>query len=128
MIIGKRDTDGTKSALIEGEFGYDQQGADRGRVYIGTNIGNVPLAKLSELELRADKYLASQNIAGMIYDVDGNLTKIRYTVDSDIDYEVFSYSSGDLSGIAHYIGTVLKGNSVLNYTDGNLSSVIFTEV
>ena len=42
--------------------------------------------------------------------------------------EVFSYSGGDLSGIAHYVGGILKGNSVLLYTDGDLSSVVFTEV
>ena len=76
---------------------------------------------------RADKYLASQNIASMVY-TNGDLTKIQYKNATDVDYEVFTYSGGDLSGIAHYVGGILKGNSVLLYTDGDLSSVIFTEV
>ena len=76
---------------------------------------------------RADKYLASQNIAKMSY-TNGDLTKIQYKNATDVDYEVFSYGNGDLSGIAHYIGGILKGNSVLLYTDGDLSSVVFTEV
>ena len=76
---------------------------------------------------RADKYLASQNIANMVY-TDGDLTKIQYKNATDVDYEIFSYSGGDLSGIAHYVGGILKGNSVLLYTDGDLSSVVFTEV
>ena len=76
---------------------------------------------------RADKYLASQNIANMSY-TNGDLTKIQYKNTTDVDYEVFSYSGGYLSGIAHYVGGILKGNSVLLYTDGDLSSVLFTEV
>ena len=85
-------------------------------------------AKLADSNLtRADKYLSSQNIANMVY-TNGDLTKIQYKNATDVDYEVFSYSGGDLSGIAHYVGGILKGNSVLLYTDGDLSSVVFTEV
>ena len=77
--------------------------------------------------LRADRYLALQDIANMVY-TSGDLTKIQYNNATDVDYEVFTYSGGDLSGIAHYVGGILKGNSVLLYTDGYLSSVIFTGV
>ena len=121
-------------------FGLDNcpAGGDIGRVYIGTGSENIPLAKkadvlaidakLADANLtRADKYLAAQNIANMSY-TDGDLTKIQYKNATDVDYEVFSYSGGDLSGIAHYVGGILKGNSVLLYTDGDLSSVVFTEV
>lgn len=52
-IINKRDTDGIKGTLAEGEFGYDAQGADRGRVYVGTNLGNSALAKKSEVDSKA---------------------------------------------------------------------------
>lgn len=76
---------------------------------------------------RADKYLASQNIVNMYY-TNGDLTKIRYRVNSDTDYEVFTYTGGELSKIAHYIGGVLKGNSVLSYASGELKSVVFTAV
>lgn len=77
--------------------------------------------------LRADKYLAAQNIANMSY-TNGDLTKIQYKNATDVDYEVFSYSGGDLRGIAHYVGGILKGNSALLYTDGDLTSIVFTEV
>ena len=77
--------------------------------------------------LRADKYLAAQNIAQMIYS-GGDLTKIQYNNQTDVDYELFGYTAGDLTSISHYIGGVLKGTSALVYTDGDLTSVIFTEV
>ena len=35
-IITKVDTDGTKADLPKGEFGYDDQGSDIGRAWIGT--------------------------------------------------------------------------------------------
>ena len=95
--------------------------------YVRNEVGIVESVVAGANLARADKYLASQNIANMVY-TDGDLTKIQYKNATDVDYEVFSYSSGDLSGIAHYVGGILKGNSVLLYTDGDLSSVVFTEV
>lgn len=140
MRITKQDTNGVKPLLQTGELGYDNYpaGGDSGRVYVGTGNMNIPLAKQVEILAvegvvaganltRADKYLASQNIAKMVY-ANGDLIKIQYKNATDVDYEVFSYSGGDLSGIAHYVGGILKGNSVLLYTDGDLSSVVFTEV
>lgn len=76
--------------------------------------------------LRADKYLAAQNIANMIY-TNGDLTKIRYKVDSDTDYETLSYTNGNLATIEHYISTVLKGTTTLSYGAGNLVSAVFVE-
>lgn len=76
---------------------------------------------------RADKYLSALNIANMVY-TGSDLTKIQYTAAVDNDYEVLSYSSGNLVGIAHYIGTVLKGNTVLTYSSGSLVSSVFTGV
>jgi hypothetical protein len=49
-FINKQDTNGSKAALLEGELGYDKQGGDRGRVYVGTNVGNIGLAKKSEAD------------------------------------------------------------------------------
>jgi len=76
---------------------------------------------------RADKYLASQNIVNMIYS-SGNLVKIQYNNPTDVDYEVLSYSSGALVGVAHLVGGVLKGNTILSYTNGTLISSVFTGV
>ena len=76
---------------------------------------------------RADKVLASKDVANLIYS-DGNFVKIRYTIDDDVDYEVLTYSGEDLTNVAHYLGGVLQGNTVLTYSDGNLVSSIFVGV
>ena len=76
--------------------------------------------------LRADKYLASQNIANMVYTA-GDLTKIQYNNATDVDYETLTYTSGSLTSINHYVNSVLAGTSTLSYTAGALTSVIFEE-
>ena len=77
--------------------------------------------------LRADKYLAAQNIANMIY-ITGNLTKIQYNTATDVNYEVLTYGVDGLSNVAHYINSVLVGNTVLTYAAGDLVSAVFTGV
>lgn len=76
---------------------------------------------------RADKYLAAQNIANMLYS-SGNLVKIQYNTATDVDYEVLSYSSGKLVGVAHFVDGVLKGNTVLSYSGDTLIAAVFTGV
>ena len=103
------------------------------RYYTETEVNAALALKVDDTEiasvnlLRADKYLAAQNIANMSY-TDGNLTKIQYNDALDIDYEVFAYTSGNLSSIQHYVGSVLKGTTTLSYTSGNLISAIFVGV
>lgn len=103
------------------------------RYYTETEVNNALALKVDDTEiasvnlLRADKYLAAQNIANMSY-TDGNLTKIQYNDALDIDYEVFAYTSGNLSSIQHYVGSVLKGTTTLSYSGGNLISAIFVGV
>ena len=77
--------------------------------------------------LRADRYLALQNIANMVY-TSGDLTKIQYNNATDVDYEVFAYGSGNLTSIKHYVGSVLRGTTTLSYTSGNLVSAVFVGV
>ena len=76
---------------------------------------------------RADKVLASKDVANMIYSA-GNLVKIRYTADTDVDYEVLTYSGSDLVNVAHYVDSVFKGDTVLTYSGGELVSSIFVGV
>ena len=103
------------------------------RYYTETEVNAALALKVDDTEiasvnlLRADKYLAAQNIANMSY-TDGNLTKIQYNDALDIDYEVFAYTSGNLSSIQHYVGSVLRGTTTLSYTSGNLVSAIFVGV
>lgn len=78
---------------------------------------------------RADKYLASQNVVNMGYNVDGKLAKVQYNNPIDDDYEVLSYNAeGKLSNVAHYVATVLKGNTVLSYSNGKLVSAPYTAI
>ena len=77
--------------------------------------------------LRADKYLAAQNIANMLY-TSGDLTKIRYKNNTDVDYETLGYTSGNLTSINHYVGGVLQGTTTLSYSGGNLVSAVFVAV
>lgn len=70
--------------------------------------------------LRADKYLAGQNIANMVY-TSGDLTKIQYKNATDVDYEVLNYTSGNLTSINHYTSSVLRGTTTLSYSSGNPS-------
>ena len=76
---------------------------------------------------RADKYLAAQNIANMLYTGE-DLTKIQYNTATDTDYEVLTYGVDGLSNVAHYVDSVLAGNTVLTYTTGELTSAVFTGV
>lgn len=48
--INKKDTNGTKPLLQEGELGYDKYpaGGDEGRVYVGTGSENIAIAKKSK--------------------------------------------------------------------------------
>jgi len=78
--------------------------------------------------LRADKYLAAQNVTKMIYDANKKLTKVQYNNATDVDYEVLSYTDGKLTNVAHYVGSVLKGNTVLTYVSGSLDSAPFVAV
>jgi hypothetical protein len=77
--------------------------------------------------IRADKYLAAQNIANMLY-TSGDLTKIRYKNNTDVDYEVLGYTSGNLTTIQHFVTSVLRGTTTLSYSGGNLVSAVFVAV
>lgn len=92
------------------------------------NAAKVDLSVFNSANLnRADKYLAAQNIANMLY-TNGDLKKIRYKNNTDVDYEVLSYVSGNLSTIQHFVSSVLKGTTTLSYSGGNLVSAVFVAV
>lgn len=107
--------------------------ANQNNTYTKTEVDNALALKVDDTEiasvnlLRADKYLANQNIVNMLY-TDGDLTKIRYKNDTDVDYETLSYTSGNLTSINHYVGSILKGTTTLSYAGGNLVSAIFVGV
>jgi len=62
-VITRKDSDGIKSLLLEGELGYDKHvaGGDVGRVYVGTGATNIALAKKAEAD--AAKTTADTHIA-----------------------------------------------------------------
>ena len=105
------------------------------RYYTETEV-NVALAlKVDDTEiasvnlLRADKYLAAQAVANMLYSAEGKLSKVQYNNATDVNYEVLTYNlDKKLSNVAHYTASILRGNTVLSYSDGKLVSAIYTEV
>ena len=79
--------------------------------------------------LRADKYLAAQNVVNMEYNVVGKLSKVQYNSAIDENYEVLTYNGeGKLSNVAHYVDAILKGNTVLSYTNGKLTASPYVAV
>ena len=79
--------------------------------------------------LRADKYLAAQAVANMVYNGSGKLSKVQYNNATDVDYEVLTYNvDGKLSNVAHYTTSTLRGNTVLSYSAGKLVSAIYIGV
>ena len=78
--------------------------------------------------LRADRWLASQNVVNMIY-TSGKLSKVRYNTDTDVNYEILTYDvGGKLINVAHYVDSILKGNTVLTRSAGRLQSAPFIAV
>ena len=77
--------------------------------------------------VRADKYLAVQNIANMVY-TNGDLAKIQYNAATDVNYETLGYTLGNLTTINHYIGSTLRGTTTLTYSSGSLASAVFVGV
>ena len=75
-----------------------------------------------------DKYLAYQSISNILYDSRDNPIKIRYNNNTDVDYEVLTYSGDILTTIQHYINSVLRGTTTLSYSGENLISAIFVGV
>ena len=96
-------------------------------ILLDTKVDDSEIASVNLL--RADKYLASQNVVNMEYNAEGKLAKVQYNNPIDDDYEVLSYNAeGKLSNVAHYIATVLKGNTVLSYSNGKLVSAPYTSI
>ena len=92
--------------------------------------GKVDDSEISSVNLlRADKYLAAQNVVNMEYNVVGKLSKVQYNNAIDENFEVLTYNGeGKLSNVAHYVDAVLKGNTVLSYTNGKLTAAPYVAV
>lgn len=114
--------DGTASELVAANV-QDAIDEVEGRVDVVEGV-------ISETNLtRADRYLVAQSVVKMIYNPAGKLSKVRYNNDTDVDYEVLTYNlEGKLANVAHYVDSVLKGNTVLSYVNGKLVSAPFTAV
>ena len=127
--------DTTGSVSIDGSANVSMSVVvvDDSHNHVISNIDNLQTALDAKVDdsdiesvnlLRADKYLAAQNIANMVYTA-GDLTKIQYNNATDVNYEVLSYTSGNLTSINHYTTGVLRGTTTLSYSSGNLVSAIF---
>ena len=73
--------------------------------------------------------MASQNVVKMIYNLEGKLSKVRYNEDTDVDYEVLTRNlEGKLSNVAHYVDSILRGNTTLSYENGKLVAAPYIAV
>jgi hypothetical protein len=81
--INRKDSNGVKSLLAEGELGLDTTGSDDGRIGVGTATGNVLLAKKDEIDALATE---KQSILAEGAFVDGDKTKLDGTeITSQLD-------------------------------------------
>ena len=103
--------------------------------YTKTEVNNSLALKVDDSDiasvnlLRADKYLAAQNVVNIVYNAIDKPIKVQYNNATDVDYEVLSYNGANkLINVAHYVSSILKGNTVLTYSSGKLISAPFTAV
>ena len=92
--IKKRDTDGVKPLLLEGEFGFDAYpaGGDVGRVYIGTGTENIALARKDEVANEVANGAVGGGTDRVFYENDQIVTT-SYTITAGKN----AMSAGDIS-------------------------------
>ena len=117
----------TETELLNGSLDVRYYTESETDVLLDTKVDDSEIASVNLL--RADKYLASQNVVNMEYNVEGKLAKVQYNNAIDENYEVLSYNvDGKLSNVAHYVDTILKGNTELSYSGGKLIAAPYVAV
>ena len=125
---GNLTSTNVQAALVELQVDVDNRYTKaQADVLLAGKVDDSEIASVNLL--RADKYLAAQNVVNMSYNLNSKLEKVQYNNSTDVDYEVLTYNvDGKLSSVAHYVGGVLQGNTVLSYSNGKLISAPFTAV
>ena len=139
--INKKDTDGNKALLQEGELGYDNypDGGDVGRVYVGKGDENIPLAKKSEVDTAqttADTHINRIDNPHSVTKLQVGLGNVDNT--ADIDKPVSTAQQSALNSKADKATTYTKTEidtklaeqddaSEINY-DGAVSELVATNV
>ena len=125
--VGTNSTQVATTAFVNAEIANDTYSKSQIDTALGLKVDDTEIASVNLL--RADKYLAAQSVANMVYNLEGKLTKVQYNNATDVDYEVLTYDgNGKLSNVAHYTTSVLRGNTVSSYSAGKLVSAIYTGV
>ena len=125
--VGTNSTQVATTAFVNAEIANDTYSKSQIDTALGLKVDDTEIASVNLF--RADKYLAAQSVVNMVYNLEGNLTKVQYNNATDVDYEVLTYDgNGKLSNVAHYTTSVLRGNTVLSYSAGKLVSAIYTGV
>lgn len=114
--IRRIDTIGTKTLLHMGEFGLDMYvaGDDTGRVYVGTGIENIPVARLDEIEVP----VIEEAVVGQTTVSVADSANMLLRVDGAVQIEGTDYTITDATTIE--LTTPLVGTeivSVLTITD-----------
>lgn len=125
--VGTSSTQIATTAFVNAEIANDTYSKSQIDTALDLKVDDTEIASVNLL--RADKYLAAQSVANMVYNLEGKLTKVQYNNATDVDYEVLTYDgNGKLSNVAHYTTSVLRGNTVLSYSAGKLVSAIYIGV
>lgn len=125
--VGTNSMQVATTAFVNAEIANDTYSKSQIDTALGLKVDNTEIASVNLL--RADKYLAAQSVANMVYNLEGKLTKVQYNNATDVDYEVLTYDgNGKLSNVTHYTTSVLRGNTALSYSAGKLVSAIYTGV
>ena len=114
MRINKQDTQGTKPLLGKGELGYDDYaaGGDAGRVYVGTSVENVALAKKSEVDSKLESSLyTAADVLAKIKTVDGS--------GSGLDADLLD---GMNSSTGNTANTIVARDASGNFTAGTITA------
>lgn len=115
--INKKDTNGTKPLLAEGELGYDKYvaGGDVGRVYVGTGSENIALAKKSEVDAKVDKVTSTDNAIVRFNGTSGEVQNSSVTIDDAGNVGILN-NNASLSITSHGIANI---PSTLTMTGAN---------
>lgn len=98
-LIHKVDTLGSKPILDLGEFGFDMytDGGDTGRIYIGTGLENIALARLDEVDTAVTSIGVEGQTNIVVSDSYNTLLRVDGVVlKESIDYTVANSTSVDL--------------------------------
>jgi len=114
-FINKQDTNGTKSNLAQGELGFDAQGSDASRVYVGDVGGNNNIALAKKSEVDANVTAINSNTTAINNNSTSIATKANKFGDSANNFKVKEPASDFDAVTKKYVDTTVAGSTGIGY-------------